>query len=226
MNKELLYLPFGSELSPDVIQLPFLLEVCKEHSGDKVAIELAFYNRYFSSGKSNDKNKKTMAMNCRLSLQNYKLLDKNFILTPIGERLYNLREDEDAMVKEFAKHILLNLNGLLFTHTLKEMFMAGEKVDLTTIRAAMLQRNLSYPSGGKHPSIMRLWLGRAGVFTGKQWNPDKDKINEILGTDSKIDSLSSLDNLQKYFLKALLLMWLNWLLLLMVFSFQKRAYLS
>lgn len=39
MDEELLYLPFGSELSPAVIELPFLLEVCKDYSGDKTAIE-------------------------------------------------------------------------------------------------------------------------------------------------------------------------------------------
>ena len=36
MQKEkLIKLPFGSELSPDVINLPFLLEACKKYEGNK-----------------------------------------------------------------------------------------------------------------------------------------------------------------------------------------------
>lgn len=205
MDKEPLYLPFGSELSPAVIDLPFLLEVCKNYGGDKTAIEKNILEKYFNtSGGGVEDNKKKMAKNCRLSLQNYKLLDKEFHLTPIGEKLYQIRNYEAAMIKEFAKHILLNLNGLLFTQILKEIFAAGQTVNLATLRAALLERNLSYPPGGKHPSIMRLWLSKAGIFSGKQWMPDTDKINEILNTDNKMDSLSVLDDLQKAFLKALI----------------------
>lgn len=202
MNNEPLKLPFGSELSPDVIELPYLLEVCYDNSGDKSAIEGAFLNKYFLNSGGSAKNRRTMAMNCRLSLQNYLLLDNDFKLTEVGESLYELRNNEEELNKAFAKHILLNLNGLAFIQCLKEMYLAGEPINLTTLRKALAIRNVHYPSGGKHPSIMRLWLEKAGVISSR-WNVDNDKVKEVLGSEDVTDALSGLNNLQRAFLKAL-----------------------
>lgn len=202
MDKTALKLPFGSELSPDVIQLPHLLEVCKENSGNKEAIEKALLDRYFFNSGGTERNKHTMAMNCRLSLQNYKLLNKAFVLTPKGEELYEIKDDERNLYEAFAKHILLNLNGLVFVQCLHEMYLAGERVRLTTLKKALEVRNLHYPSGGKHPSIMRLWLEKAGIVD-KQWRVNKAALDRVLGCEDKMDALSALDNLQKTFLKSL-----------------------
>ncbi len=203
MSHDTLNLPFGSELSPDVISLPFLLEVCKENRGNKVAIESAFLDEYFTKkGGGYESNRKKMAMNCRLSLQNYKLLDSGFNLTEEGEHLYSIKDDEPALFKEFAKHILLELNGLAFVQCLKEMYVAGRKITLETLRNELNKRGVTYPSGGKHPSIMRLWLDKAGIVD-KKWIVNNEKLKEVLGGENPTDALSELDTLQKTFLKAL-----------------------
>ncbi len=202
---EQLHIPFGSEFSPDVIELPFLLQVCKEHSGNKKAIESVILNHYFVINDTEaDRNRKKMAMNCRLSLQAYQILNKESqVITQLGESLYEFREDETALYSAFAKHILLNLNGLLFCQILRDFFVAGEEVTLANMRPKLSVRNLHYPSGGKHPSIMRLWLKKAGIFVKKEWRPNFEKITEVLGADNRMDALSALDNQQKAFLKAL-----------------------
>ena len=206
MQKEkLIKLPFGSELSPDVINLPFLLEACKKYEGNKLQLENCIRQEYFlNASNGNEKNQKTLAMNCRLSLQKYLLLDDNFRLTDIGEKLYGLSNNKDALYKEFAKHILLNLNGIAFLQCIREMHLASEKVDLTTLREACLSRCLSYPSGGKHPSIIRLWLAKVGIFKGKTWDIDEDCVKDILGVQDNAGMLAGLNNLQKIFLKALI----------------------
>lgn len=40
-------LPFGSELSPDVIHLPALLEICAANEGDKHSIECCYFRKVF-----------------------------------------------------------------------------------------------------------------------------------------------------------------------------------
>ena len=205
MQKEkLIKLPFGSELSPDVINLPFLLEACKKYEGNKLQLENCIRQEYFlNTSNGNEKNQKTLAMNCRLSLQKYLLLDDNFRLTDIGEKLYGLSNNKGALYKEFAKHILLNLNGIAFLQCIREMHLASEKVDLTTLREACLSRGLSYPSGGKHPSIIRLWLAQVGIFKGKTWDIDEDCVKDILGVQDNAGMLAGLNNLQKIFLNFL-----------------------
>lgn len=204
MEEKLIKLPFGSELSPDVIQLPILLDICKKNSESKVDIESAILNQYFSKSSNGDKkNQKTLAMNCRLSLQKYLLLDQDYKLTEVGEKFYKL-SDSKSLYKEFAKHILLNLNGMVFVQCIREMHMASEKVDLTTLRAGLMMRNISYPSGGKHPSIMRLWLAKAGIFIGKSWNINEEVIKDVLGLEDKAGALSELNEMQKAFLKTII----------------------
>lgn len=196
-------LPFGSELSPDVIHLPALLAICAANEGDKHSIEAAILEKFFSNkGGGSESNRNKIAMNCRLSLQNYLLLDSNFRLTDIGRKLYEQRDNED-LYKTFAKHILLNLNGLLFVQSIQEMQAEGVDVNLTSLRRGLAERNLHYPIGGKHPSIMRLWLKKAGVVIGNRWTISKTAIDEILG-NNPIEPLSSLNAIQKGFLKALI----------------------
>lgn len=195
----MLELPFGSEFSPSQVELPVLLEICKNNEGDNSAIEREVIQTFFP-----DKQKYTdkLGMNCRLGLQCYKLLDKDCYLTKIGNQLYDIR-NEESLYTTFAKHILLHLNGLLFVKSLQERYMAGEKITLANMKKIIELKGLTYPSGGKHPSVMRLWLDKAGL-TNKKWEVNQDVLNQILGTEDKSSVLAELDNLQIAFLKALI----------------------
>ena len=197
-------LPFGSEFSPSQTRLPELLVFCQDFSGNKEMLESAILKKYFSShGNESEVNKKKLAMNCRLGLKAYEIIDENCNITELGNRLFELREDEEFLYKEFAKHILLNLNGMGFVQCIRDMTVASETINLNTLRQALAERGIQYPSGGKHPSIMRLWLEKAGVFIGSRWQLDNDKINEILGIDDSMEALRGLTPLQRYFLLAL-----------------------
>jgi site-specific DNA-methyltransferase (cytosine-N4-specific) len=81
---------------------------------------------------------------------------------------------------------------------------AGEDVNLTSLREGLAERGIHFPRGGKHPSIMRLWLAKAGVFVGSRWQVDDIKVREICGMS--IDDFSVLGTLttqQRAFLRAL-----------------------
>ena len=166
-------LPFGSEFSPSQIDLPELLVIAKEHSGNNKTLDEAILARYFlNHAQGNKQNQNKLAMNCRLGMKAYGLIDKDSSLTAFGETLYGMRSNQELLYTELARHILLNLKGMAFIQCIQDMIVAGEDVNLTSLRDALAERGIHYPSGGKHPSMMRLWLAKAGIFVGERWQVD------------------------------------------------------
>jgi site-specific DNA-methyltransferase (cytosine-N4-specific) len=83
------------------------------------------------------------------------------------------------------------------------MQVSGESVDLLKLRAWLEERGIHYPRGGKHPSIMRLWLEKAGVFT-TGWRVNEARIQEILNTSTdEFEALAVLSREQRAYLKTL-----------------------
>lgn len=198
-------LPFGSEFSPSQIDLPELLEICKQNEGSKDSLENTIKTRFFMHhAKENERNKKKLAMNCRIGLKSYGIIDENCRFTDFGNTLYSLKDDDAELYKSLARHILLNLNGMGFVQCMKDMNTALEKITLQTMRSELEIRGITYPPGGKHPSIMRLWLVKAGVFPKKGYTVNDDEINRILNSNDDISKLRGLTKEQRYFLLALL----------------------
>lgn len=197
-------LPFGSEFSPSQISLPRILEIAKANSGNWKAFEAQVRKEYFNSHKTSDYNKNKLANNAKLGMIAYGIINRDASLTELGEKLYSYRNNEKKLYAEFAKHILLNLHGMTFTTCIQDMMAAGETVNLTTLRKGLEHRGIHYPSGGKHPSIMRLWLAKAGIFYDSSWRINEDKIEEILGLSTEaFVGLAELSDEQKTFILAL-----------------------
>jgi site-specific DNA-methyltransferase (cytosine-N4-specific) len=161
-------LPFGSEFSPSQIDLAQVLSFSRKHAGDWHAFEAAIKDRYFAQNNTNDYNKRKLANNTKLAMFAYGIIDRDARLTALGDRLYALRDDADAMHTELARHILTNLHGTTLVQCVLDMQAGAETVDLEKLRAWLDERGIHFPRGGKHPSILRLWLEKAGVFT-KGW---------------------------------------------------------
>ena len=197
-------LPFGSEFSPSQIELTEVLEMAHTHGGDWHAFENAVRETYFESHDTSSYNRGKLANNTKLGMIAYGIIDREASLTNLGTELYELRNDEKALYKRFAKHILLNLHGMTLVDCIKDMVAAGERVNLTTLREGLSARNVHYPSGGKHPSMMRLWLAKAGVFVGNRWLFNLARIDEILGVDlDEFEVLANFTSEQRAFLRAL-----------------------
>lgn len=203
-------LPFGSEFSPSQVELAELLEIAERHEGDWRALEAEILSTYFAKhggegGKaSSNANRKKLANNCKLGMIAYGIIDKEARLTSLGRSLYGLRSDTTGLYRELARHILLNLHGMRLVQCLIDMTAAGEEVNLTTLREGLAARGLHYPSGGKHPSIMRLWLVRAGVIVGNRWRLDELKLREVSETGSEeFEVLARFTSPQRAFLRAL-----------------------
>jgi site-specific DNA-methyltransferase (cytosine-N4-specific) len=197
-------LPFGSEFSPSQISLRQVLEFAEKHGSDWKAFENAVYLEYFASHNTSDSNKRKLANNTKLGMIAYGLIDREANLTELGRHLLNLKDDEAALYAALSRHILLNLNGMSMVQCIQDMIAAGEQVNLTTLREGLAVRDIHYPSGGKHPSMMRLWLAKAGVFVGDRWQIDEARLKEVLGiAGSEFDVLADFTSEQRAFLRAL-----------------------
>ncbi len=196
-------LPFGSEFSPSQIDLAEVLGLAKTHGGDWRAFEEAVRKAYFEQHRTSDYNRAKLANNTKLGMIAYGIIDRTATLTPFGEELFALKDDNDALHQRLAKHILLNLHGMTLVSCVQDMTAAGERINLTTLREGLAQRGVHYPSGGKHPSMMRLWLAKAGVFVGSRWRVDVDQVHETAGiaTDD-FEILGGFTPEQRAFLRA------------------------
>lgn len=204
-------LPFGSEFSPSQVELPVILELVATNEGDPGALEAAILERYFRAHgqageeSANDYNRRKLANNCKLGLIAYGIIAReDTTFTEFGRSLYSLREIESSLYASLAKHILLNLHGMNLVQCILDMTAAGEDVNLTTLRKGLMERGIHYPPGGKHPSIMRLWLAKAGVFSERGWQIDDARVKSVLGLSSRdFDILANLTIQQRAFVRAL-----------------------
>ncbi len=197
-------LPFGSEFSPSQIDLVRVLEIADEHAGDWHTLEDSIRQEYFDSYQTSEYNRRKLANNCKLGMIAYGVLTRDGFLTDFGEGLLSLKKTPEKMYEVFARHILLNLKGLIVIQTVQDMQARGERIDLQKLRQWLQERGIHFPRGGKHPSIMRLWLAKAGVVTSADWRIDVDRLEQIIGASGDtIDELSMFTIEQKAFLRTL-----------------------
>ena len=203
-------LPFGSEFSPSQIELPRVLELIEQANGDWHILEAAILATYFSGhakvakGNTATYNRGKLANNCKLGLVAYGIIDRGGAFTDFGRSLYDVRADAAHLYDKLAAHILLNLRGMTLVRCIQEMTIAGERVTLDTLRLALEERGVHFPKGGKHPSMMRLWLEKAGVFAVNTWRVNETRLRAILGTDSEeFAALARFTPEQRAFLLAL-----------------------
>lgn len=196
-------LPFGSEFSPSQIDLATLLEFAISSEGDPKEFEASIKREYFDDNDTSDRNREKLANNCKLGMIAYGVIDRDVNLTDFGKRLYSIREDKPLLYQTFAKHILLHLHGVNLIQCILDIQAGGNTVTLVNLREWLEERGIHFPSGGKHPSIMRLWLEKAGIFK-QRWQVDEIRYNEILGiTDEDVEVLTTFSPQQKAYLKTL-----------------------
>lgn len=198
-------LPFGSEFSPSQIELPVLLEIAKkEVGGDWKKFEGQVYDTYFKDYKTSEYNRRKLANNTKLGMIAYGIIERDASLTSFGQELYDLRQKPDDLYTVLAHHILLNLHGTTLIQCIQDMRAAGETVDLIKLRHWLEERGIHFPRGGKHPSIMKRWLEKAGIFEPDSWRVNEKRLEEVLGTTiQEVDKIAQLSPAQKAFLKAL-----------------------
>ncbi len=181
------------------------------NQGDPHALEVAILKRWFdkhaakpTNEEDKEYNRGKLANNCKLGMIAYGIIDREARFTETGRSLFALRHKGNELYEEFARHILLNLKGMAFIQCLQDMVVAGEDITLDSLRFALEQRGIHFPRGGKHPSMMRLWLAKAGVIVGSRWQVDPIRVRAVLGADpSDFPALARFTAQQRAFLLAL-----------------------
>jgi site-specific DNA-methyltransferase (cytosine-N4-specific) len=197
-------LPFGSEFSPSQINLAELLSFVSESKSDWRALENRIFERYFKHNKTSEYNRRKLANNCKLGLKAYGIIDESGAFTDWGTYLFQHKDNDEDLYRILASHILTDLHGLDVIQTIEDMQARGERVDLLKLRKWLGERGIHFPRGGKHPSIMRLWLEKAGVIRNENWEIDHNKLEAILGLKGEeLEKLSMLDRQQKAYLKTI-----------------------
>jgi site-specific DNA-methyltransferase (cytosine-N4-specific) len=194
-------MPFGKQFSPRQVSLAQVLEIAHAFGGDCVAFQAKVLERYFA-GRPTSREK--LAMNTRIAMQQYGLLEDDCRLTDVGKRLYGLREDSMALHEEFARHILLRLHGSQLVQAVQVLSARGAPLTARTIAEQL--EIMGVDAGGRsgeklHP--MRLWLERAGVFR-RDWALDTAAFERLLGIAAEtVDTLAGLTPDQRAFIGAL-----------------------
>jgi len=80
--------------------------------------------------------------------------------------------------------------------------------DYSAILEEVVEREgIDFPRGGKHPSIMRLWLKKAGVITSTDWDTNFERVEELIGLGAdEIEELMALTLQQRTYLRTLALL--------------------
>src|SRR5579883_876374 len=139
-------LPFGSEFSPSQIDLGRLLELANQYGGDWHSFENVVRETYFDLHQTTDYNRAKLANNTKLGMIAYGLIDRDARLTDFGRKLYELRDEQTALYRELARHILLNLHGTTLVQCVRDMQVAGEEVTLVKLRRWLSERGVHFPS--------------------------------------------------------------------------------
>lgn len=133
----------------------------------------------------------------------YGIIDREANLTRLGLDLYAIRTDEAALHSMLATYILRNLHGTTLVQCVQDMQAGGEAVDLLKLRTWLDDRGIHFPRGGKHPSIMRLWLEKAGVFVSG-WHVNEQRFHELTGVGlAELEVLAGLSSAQRAYIKTL-----------------------
>ncbi|MBI1762816.1 MAG: restriction endonuclease [Acidobacteria bacterium] len=193
--------PYTQQFTPEQTPLKKLLPILRQHtkknnSGDlRKAIASAFFS---------DKNTpQKLAGNTLIALRTYGIIDQNNAATDFGEQLLSFQSNPDEVHKTLAKHILLNLDGVVIVETLKEMERAALKIELKSLPNELRQRGFEVSSNSSDLSGLLGWLRQAKVLDGYRVNPGE--YQSLIGTSAAtLEATKNLNANQFLFLRAML----------------------
>lgn len=197
-------LPFGTQFSPTQINdnLSLLLKIIKDNEGDDTSVIIdEIINNFFSGNAQNQQ--RAMAGNCKNSLVAYGIMESGggVHLTEFGQKLYDAT-DATEQYEIMAKHILLNLNGMVLIDVLRNMHRNAIKATNESVNSELSARDFSLAKTSNNVQVMKLWLEKAEVMNG--WRIDEDRLSKLIDlSESEFELLKELRSEQYYFLKAL-----------------------
>jgi site-specific DNA-methyltransferase (cytosine-N4-specific) len=194
-----LRVPYTQQFTPDQTPLRKLIDVVRQHQGDRnrlrTAIGAAFFKAKASPGK--------LAGNTLIALKTYDIIDGSGKLTAFGHSLASAATETDAH-RLLAEQILLRLDGIAIVETLREMKSAGQKIQLSSLPSELRKRGFAATDSSSDLSGLFNWLRAAGVL-GANYSINDDAYAAIVGAEpAQMAALKGLTPEQIYFLRALI----------------------
>ena len=215
MARQDTHLPFGDAFSPaqldtedDLSTLSILLDLVAHYRGQSSEFDREIAERFFPD--SNDS--LTRAKNVRLGMgpAGYDLVDEQFEFTETGQELYEISDDPEVLHNRFARHILLELDGLRVFELIEDLRAAGRPTTNDNVKQGLRdQYDMHIDKTSNHWSQMRAWLSEANlVNTGThRYEIEWSKVEELIGmTPDELLNLDSLTDEQRAFLHTLALL--------------------
>ncbi len=190
-------LPYGVDFPPEKINISEVLQMalCLEGKDARKLVE-ELDKKYFDNV--------SMAANCKNSMVAYGILQSGggVHLSGFGNTLVSLSTDEERY-DTMAKHILTNLNGLMFIEAIRTLRIGGERPSLERLADTLnLMGCEPLSKTNKHVATMKKWLEKANVLDG--WEIKETKLTCLAGVENdQVEILKGLSVTQIVFLRAL-----------------------
>jgi hypothetical protein len=200
-------IPVGTGFSPNLYDLRGVLRAIIAHSGNREDLENAFWS---SSTRKKPHPSKPSDRAWRLpmeaAVQCGLLTAKTYMATELARELAEEKDDRALYVK-FARHILLNLNGLAVVEAVEEMNKKNNPVTSDSLATYLTNhKGISVPVHNTRINTMRMRLSKAGIFPGSKhnaWKVNREALNHVLGVGIKGSDVADLDEEQRAFVRSL-----------------------
>lgn len=201
-------IPVGTQFSPDLVDLLAYVKMVVEHSGDintlrdKVVLPPVRKRSYTSPPT-----KRMKGLPLEAGVQYGLLTEGTYEATTLAKELVRLREPQ--IYEAFARHILLNLNGLRVVQAVQEMQLDHKAITGDTLAQYLTDQGFRVTIHNTAINTMRMWLAEAGLFpkgsrNNEAWTPDSEIKKKLLGIDDElIAALAGLNPEQVAFARAL-----------------------
>jgi len=200
-NDQTRRIPGANEFSPGQVKLKRVLELAKEHGGDRSALTEAIRAEYFGHGAPSQRSKR--ANNVIIGMSQYGLfsLSENR-LTPEGEALASLNS-ESALMDAFAELILTKLHGVELLDAIRTIQSRHEPVSKASLAHELTARGFVLPRDTTNHLIEVAWLRVAGIIKGR-YDVDDAALSRITGlTTAAVDEWVGMTQAQRALLITL-----------------------
>ena len=192
-------IPYSQQFTPEQTPLKRLLPVVRQSAGNNAKLKKAVAGAFFKDKASPEK----LAGNTLISLKTYGIIDGDGVLGEFGKNLLSLQDDLVAAHALLAKHILVDMNGVNIVETLREMEMAGLKIDLKSLPDELAARGIEASSNSSDLSGVLGWLREGQVLN--KYDVNELQYAALVGTPAEtLNALKNLNSEQISFLRAML----------------------
>ena len=190
-------IPYSQQFTPKQTPLMKLIAVVRQNLGQQAKLKDAIGAAFFKNSKTPAK----IAGNTLVSLKFQGILDEGCALTDFGKQLFAVRKPPEAH-DLVAKNLLMKLDGIHLTQTLREMDRGDIKPTLTSLPEELRARGFEVSDNSSDLSAVLAWLREAGVLN--DYKVDEKNYARLVGaTPQTLDALQNLDAEQIAFLRAM-----------------------